>query len=111
MEEDVISISGLFGACVIEEAEKGTHNYGLIRRASARFFRSIKQAHRSLSGSLSSIISRPNVETENPGPSEKPKSLKGRRPQSFAFGEEVNVFSTPSSLGEVFDLFNIYNLK
>lgn len=101
MEEDVCSISGMFGACIIEEAEKGTHNHGLIRRASARFFRSIKQAHRSISGSLSSVISRQSIDKENVFDSEKPNSTKAGRPRSFAFGEELKVFSIPTSIGEM----------
>ena len=102
MDEDVCSISGMFGASIIEEAEKRSHNYGLIRRASSRFFRSIKQAHRSISGSLSSIISRQNDDTEHACKSETSNSGKAKRPWSFAFGEEVQV----TSAGEISFMLN-----
>lgn len=106
MEEDVCSISGMFGANIIEEAEKGVHNYGLVRRASVRFFRSIKQAHRSISGSLSSLISRQSSDTENTSQSKEPEGSKVRRRRSFAFGEEFKVFSTPPSIGKISFLFH-----
>ena len=110
MEEDAISISGVFGACIAEEAEKGTHNYGLIRRASARFFRSIKRARRNISGSLSSVLSRQNINgenTENECPFERPKGTETRRPRSFAFGEDFNIFSIPTSIGEILFMFSL----
>lgn len=103
MEEDVWSISGIFGAGIVEEAEKSSRNYGLIRRASARFFGSIKRARRSISGSLTSVLSRQNInaeKVEKECPSEKPKNTKGRRPRSFAFGEEFSAFSIPTDKGE-----------
>lgn len=103
MEEDVWSISGIFGACIVEEAEKSGRNYGLIRRASARFFGSIKRARRSISGSLTSVLSRQNInaeKVEKECPSKKSNSTKGRRPRSFAFGEEFSVFSIPTDTGE-----------
>ena len=106
MDEDVCSISGMFGACIIEEAEKRSHNYSLIRRASSRFFRSIKQAHRSVSGSLSSLISRQNDDTEHACKSEKSNSSKTKRPLSFAFGEEVQVLSNSTSAGEISFMLN-----
>lgn len=102
MESDVCSISGLFGACIEEEAEKGGHKFGFIRQASARFFRSIKQAHRNISGSLSSVLSRQSTETEISQSSEKSNSAsKARRPHSIAFGQEFKVFSIPTSIGKI----------
>lgn len=101
MDEDVCSISGMFGACIIEEAEKRSHNHGLIRRASSRFFRSLKQAHRSVSGSLSSLISWQNDDREHACKSEKSNSSKTKRPLSFAFSEEVQVLSNSTSAGEI----------
>lgn len=104
MEEDVWSISGIFGAGIVEQTEKSGHNYyGLIRRASARFFGSIKRARRSISGSLTSVLSRQNInaeKVEKECPSEETKNTKGRRPRSFAFGEEFSVFSFPTDKGE-----------
>lgn len=103
MEEDVWSISGIFGAGIVEEAEKSGHNYGLIRRASARFFGSFKRARRSISGSLTSVLSRQNVNTEKVEkecPSKNSNNTKGRRPRSFAFGEDFSVFSFPTDKGE-----------
>lgn len=99
MEDDVLSISGMFGAGIIEDAEKGIHNYGLIRRTSMRIFQSLKQARRSFSGSLSSVISWQNVSAENDGKSKNSKSSRLRRPWSLAFGEEVKIVNTSSSLG------------
>ena len=100
MEDDVLSISGMFGAGIIEEAEKGIHDYGLIRRTSIRIFQSLKQARRSFSGSLSSVISWQNVSAENDCKSKNSKSSRLRRPWSLAFGEEVNILNTSSSLGK-----------
>ena len=100
MEDDVLSISGMFGAGIIEEAEKGIHDYGLIRRTSIRIFQSLKQARRSFSGSLSSVISWQNVSAENDYKSKNSKSSRLRRPWSLAFGEEVNILNTSSSLGK-----------
>lgn len=99
MEDDVLSISGMFGAGIIEDAEKGIHNYGLIRRTSMRIFQSLKQARRSFSGSLSSVISWQNVSAENDSKSENSKTSRLRRPWSLAFGEEVKIINTSSSLG------------
>lgn len=99
MEDDVLSISGMFGAGIIEDAEKGIHNYGLIRRTSMRIFQSLKQARRSFSGSLSSVISWQNVSAENDSKSENSKTSRLRRPWSLAFGEEVKIVNISSSLG------------
>ena len=102
MESDICSISGLFGACIEEEAEKGGHKFGFIRQASVRFFRSIKQAHRNISGSLSSVLSRQSTETETSCSSEKSNNAgRNRRPRSIAFGEEFKVFSIPTSIGKI----------
>ena len=101
MESDICSISGLFGACIEEEAEKGSQKFGFIRQASARFFRSIKQAHRNISGSLSSVLSRQSTETENSCSLEKSSNAsKIRRSHSIAFGQEFRVFSIPTSVGK-----------
>lgn len=103
MEEDVWSISGIFGEGIVEDAEKSGRNYGLIRRASARFFGSIKRARRSISGSLTSVLSRQNInaeKVEKECPSKKSNNTKGRRPRSFAFGEEFSVLSIPTDKGE-----------
>lgn len=103
MDSDVLSISGLFGACIEEDAQKGSHKFGFIRQASARFFRSIKQAHRNISGSLSSVLTRQSNETENSHQSEKAKNgSKSRRPHSIAFGEEFKVFTVSSRIGKYF---------
>ncbi|KAJ7393573.1 hypothetical protein OS493_006558 [Desmophyllum pertusum] len=74
-----------------EEAEKENHKFGFIRQASARFFRSIKQAHRNISGSLSSVLSRQSTEPENTCQSEKSKNGKTRRPHSIALGQEFKL--------------------
>lgn len=112
MESDICSISGLFGACIEEEAAKGSHKFGFIRQASARFFRSIKQAHRNISGSLSSVLSRQSTETETSCLSEKSDNAsKNRRPHSIAFGEEFKVFSIPSSIGKMLCLIMQFTLK
>lgn len=108
MDPDVCSISGFFGACIEEEAEKGSHRFGFIRQTSARFFRSIKQAHRNISGSLSSVLSRQNTETENSHQSEKSNNVsKTRRPHSIAFGQEFKVFNIPTSIGKTIFVFNL----
>lgn len=110
MEDDVLSISGMFGAGVIEEEEeKKIHNNDLIRRASVRIFRSLKRVRRSFSGSLSSIISRQSVAAENNCQSQIPNTSKAtsRRPWSFAFGEEVRILRTPTSIGKIIIIFII----
>ena len=84
----------------MEDAEKGIHNYGLIRRTSMRIFQSLKQARRSFSGSLSSVISWQNVSAENDGKSKNSKSSRLRRPWSLAFGEEVKIINTSAGLGK-----------
>jgi len=112
MESDICSISGLFGACIEEEAEKGSHKFGFIRQASVRFFRSIKQAHRNISGSLSSVLSRQSTETETSCSSEKSNNAsKNRRPHSVAFGEEFKVFSIPTSIGKLLCIDVEFSLK
>lgn len=107
MESDVLSISGLFGACVEEEyeAQKANQKFGFIRQASARFFRSIKRAHRNISGSLSSVLTRQNNETEELHGSEQQTSSSGRkarRPHSVAFGEEFKGLTVSSRIGKHF---------
>ena len=112
MESDICSISGLFGACIEEEAEKGGHKFDFIRQASVRFFRSIKQAHRNISGSLSSVLSRQSTETETSCSSEKSNNAgKNRRLRSIAFGEEFKAFSIPASIGKMFCLSIRFTLK
>jgi len=112
MESDICSISGLFGACIEEEAEKGSHKFGFIRQASVRFFRSIKQAHRNISGSLSSVLSRQSTETETSCSSEKSNNAsKNRCPHSVAFGEEFKVFSIPTSIGKLLCIDVEFSLK
>ena len=109
MDPDVCSISGFFGACIEEEAEKGSHKFGFIRQASARFFRSIKQAHRNISGSLSSVLSRQSTETENSSQSKKSNNVRKARsrPHSIAFGEEFKVSNIPTSIGKSSFVFNL----
>ncbi|CAH3038016.1 unnamed protein product [Porites lobata] len=104
-ETNVWSISGIFGEGIVEDAEKSGRNYGLIRRASARFFGSIKRARRSISGSLTSVLSRQNInaeKVEKECPSKKSNNTKGRRPRSFAFGEEFSVLSIPTDKGNIY---------
>ena len=113
MDPDVCSISGFFGACIEEEAEKRSHKFGFIRQASARFCRSIKKAHRNISGSLSSVLLRQSTdldsETKNSRQSQKSDNArKTRRPQSIAFGEEFKAFSIPSSIGKTLSMFNLH---
>ena len=112
MESDVCSISGLFGASIEEEAEKGGHKFGFIRQASARFFRSIKQAHRNISGSLSSVLLRQSTDTETSCSSKKScNASTNRRPHSIAFGEEFKVFSIPTSIGKILCINVEFSLK